>query len=108
LTIRAVHQQHPLAGIVRASQHVTDFESDAEAGAGRIGHEQVAGFQPFDIPFVHLTLGQARFSRVHIVVEQVLRQHLVSVCLDCGDEHPQRRNRAAIASNGTSKIDFQA
>ena len=85
---RGVVEQHDaLAGGPRPPQHVADLEPHAVARSRGFGDERVAARQPVDVPAVDVFLAQARLGLVHVVVEQVRRQHVV----------PVRCRRAAIA-----------
>ena len=57
-----VEQQHALIGVVRAAEHVADFEADAVAGSRRFRNQHVGGGQPLQIALEHLALGQSRLG----------------------------------------------
>ena len=90
-----------------ASEHVAYFESHAVTGPGRVRDEHVTGIQPFDVPLINLTLTEAGFGGLYAVVEQMPGENLVSLGLKRGGESAEIRDRTAIASDGTRKINLQ-
>jgi hypothetical protein len=90
-----------------ASEHVAYFESHAVTGPGRVRDEHVTGIQPFNVPLIDLTLAEAGFGGLYVVVEQMPGENLVSLGLKRGGESAEIRDRTAIASDGTRKINLQ-
>jgi len=78
-TCAIVEEDDLLSRAIGPRQHVTHFESDAEAGSRRFRDERVARRQPIEVAPEHGFLGELRLRSVHVVLEQVRGDDLVTV-----------------------------
>ena len=95
-----IDENHPLSADWRAPQHIADFESHAIARTRRFRDQDIAGREPFQIAPEHLTFGQQSLRIVHVIGQQMGREHRVAQGRETFADRTASRDTAAIAPDG--------